>query len=247
MQVDEQNLAGTDSRPPSAGWKSTAGTFWREKVRPIVVLVIVLTSFRSAVADWNDVPTGSMKPTIIEGDRIFVNKLAYGLKVPFTTWHLVRWDVPDRGEVVVFNSPTDGVRLVKRVIGLPGDVIQIHNGQLFINDTPAASQPSDGSFAAALSSAELQMHTLKTEVIGSHPHPVMQRTLGNHWFGPVQVPEGHYFMMGDNRDNSRDSRFAEVGFVPLHEIVGRSSRVAMSFDYEQWYQPRWNRFFKPLP
>src|SRR3954467_3698458 len=95
--------------------------FPREQIAPLAVIILVLTSFRSAIADWNIVPTGSMNPTIIEGDRIFVNKLAYGLKVPFTTWHLAHWDAPARGEIVVFNSPTDGTRLVKRVVALPGD------------------------------------------------------------------------------------------------------------------------------
>jgi signal peptidase I len=222
------------------------GRIWRERVRPLVVLVIVLTSFRSAVADWNDVPTGSMKPSIVEGDRIFVNKLAYGLKVPFTTWHLARWDTPRRGEVVVFNSPRDGVRLVKRVVGLPGDVIELRDGRLLINGDPTEYRPTDASFLQALSDVERRQHTLKTEMLGEHPHPVMHQGRWNdRSYDPVRVPEGHYFMLGDNRDNSADSR--EIGFVPLDQIVGRSSRVAMSFDYERWFAPRWERFFKPLP
>src|ERR1044071_4792661 len=98
---------------------------WREHIRPLAVLLIALFSVRSSLADWNIVPTGSMKPTIVEGDRIFVNKLAYGLKVPFTTMHLLHWSQPSRGEIVVFNSPVDGTRLVKRIVGVPGDVIQM--------------------------------------------------------------------------------------------------------------------------
>ena len=89
--------------------------YWRRQVRPILVLVLVFTSFRSTFADWNDVPTGSMKPTIFEGDRIFVNKLAYGLKFPYTTWHLAHWSAPKAGEIVIFYSPDDGIRLVKTV------------------------------------------------------------------------------------------------------------------------------------
>ena len=84
--------------------------YWREHIRPIALLVLVLCSFRSAIADYNIVPTGSMKPSIIEGDRIFVNKLAYDLKVPFTTWHLATWAQPQRGDVIVFDSPEDGTR-----------------------------------------------------------------------------------------------------------------------------------------
>jgi signal peptidase I len=248
VSEDNQSNQANEPQPPKT-FKGRALHVWREKVRPIVVLVIVLTSFRSAVADWNDVPTGSMKPSIVEGDRIFVNKLAYGLKVPFTTWHLARWDTPARGEVVVFMSP-DGVRLVKRVVGLPGDVIELREGRLFINGTGTEYRASEAGWRHVLSDDESSAHVLKTEVLGDHPHPVMQNQRfweprsRNH---TVTVPPGHYFMMGDNRDNSRDSRYPEVGVVPLSQILGRSSRVAISFDYERWYVPRWERFFKPLP
>ena len=112
--------------------KSRALRFWREWVKPLLVVVIVCTSFRSAVADWNDVPTGSMKPTILEGDRILVNKLAYDLKVPYTTWHLFEWAEPARGELVICYSPADGNRLVKRVIAVGGDHLEMRNNRLFI-------------------------------------------------------------------------------------------------------------------
>src|SRR5258706_4499556 len=90
--------------------------YWRRQIRPILVLILVFTAFRSTVADWNDVPSGSMHPTIFTGDRIFVNKLAYGLKVPFTTLHLPTWSGPQPGEIAVFYSPATGIRLVKRVV-----------------------------------------------------------------------------------------------------------------------------------
>src|SRR5512137_2414693 len=99
---------------------SRARQYWRREIRPLVVIGLVICSIRSSLADWNDVPTGSMKPTIVEGDRVFVNKLAYDLKVPFTTWHLAEWASPQRGDIAVFYSPHDGKRLVKRVAGLPG-------------------------------------------------------------------------------------------------------------------------------
>src|SRR5262245_44086320 len=112
---------------------SRIGEIVRKHVLPLAVLILVLTSFRSAIADWNDVPSGSMRPTILEGDRIFVNKLAYGLKVPFTTMHLARWASPARGEVVIFFSPDEGLRMVKRVVGLPGDTVQMIDNRLYIN------------------------------------------------------------------------------------------------------------------
>src|SRR5215213_667720 len=114
---------------------------WYRQVRPILVLILVFTAFRSTFADWNDVPTGSMNPTIFDGDRIFVNKLAYGLKFPYTTWHLARWSGPQRGEIVVFYSPANGIRLVKRCVGVPGDTIKAVNGFLTINDQPLTYTP----------------------------------------------------------------------------------------------------------
>src|SRR5580698_7937156 len=90
-------------------WKK----LWRES-KSMLVTIVILLAVRSAIADWNDVPTGSMNPTIVQGDRVFVNKLAYDLKVPFTTWHLVQWSNPKRGDIVVFFSPADEQRLVKR-------------------------------------------------------------------------------------------------------------------------------------
>ncbi|MCB1693964.1 MAG: signal peptidase I, partial [Pseudomonadales bacterium] len=107
-------------------------TFWREW-RTLIVFLAVMVVFRSAIADWNQVPSGSMQPTILEGDRVVVNKLAYDLKVPFTTWHIAEWDAPKRGEIVTFYSPKDERLLIKRVIGIPGDTIAMRNNQLFIN------------------------------------------------------------------------------------------------------------------
>ena len=114
-------------------FRSKALHLWRKEIRPLLILAVVLFSIRSSLADWNDVPTGSMRPTILEGDRVFVNKLAYDLKVPFTTWHLAQWDNPQRGDIVVFYSPYDGKRLVKRVVGLPGDILELRDNSLIIN------------------------------------------------------------------------------------------------------------------
>src|SRR3954466_7716346 len=113
----------------------------KEEVLPLAILAVVLFSIRSSLADWNDVPTGSMKPTILEGDRVFVNKLAYDLKVPFTTFHIAEWSNPKRGDIVVFYSPHDGKRLVKRVIGLPGDMIELRKNTLVINGSKVEYKP----------------------------------------------------------------------------------------------------------
>ena len=117
-------------------FRSGIRQWWRKEIRPLLVLLLIGFSVRSSLADWNDVPTGSMKPTILEGDRVWVNKLAYDLKAPFTTWHLAEWGNPRRGDIVVFFSPYDGKRLVKRVVGLPGDTIELRSNTLIINGQP---------------------------------------------------------------------------------------------------------------
>src|SRR5258708_27807537 len=117
--------------------KHPVGRFVWEHLRPFAFLTLVLFAARSSLADWNDVPTGSMNPTIMEGDRIFVNKLAYDLKIPFTTKHLATWANPQRGDVVVFYAPTDGTRMVKRVMAVPGDTIAMRENQLIVNGQPA--------------------------------------------------------------------------------------------------------------
>src|SRR5579859_6490898 len=111
------------------------------EIRVFLLMLLIVSSLRSALADWNDVPTGSMKPTIQEGDRVVVNKLAYDLKIPFTTIEVLKWADPRRGDVVVLFSPVDGTRLVKRVIGIPGDRIYMRDNQLYVNREPAVVQP----------------------------------------------------------------------------------------------------------
>src|SRR5438270_7833291 len=112
-----------------------------EEIKVFVLMLLVVSSLRSALADWNDVPTGSMKPTIEEGDRVVVNKLAYDLKIPFTTIEVAKWGDPQRGDIVVLFSPVDGVRLVKRVIAVPGDRIEMRDNQLLVNGQAASLKP----------------------------------------------------------------------------------------------------------
>lgn len=219
--------------------------FWKAWGVPILIAVVVATSFKSAIADWNDVPTGSMIPTILEGDRIFVNKLAYDLKVPYTTIHLAKWSDPVRGDIVVFYSPESGKRLVKRVIGLPGDSIVMHNNQLFINGKPLAYRPFSKHDTDRTGTEKWSKYHFYVEDLAGYEHPIMlfKGRTGVDSFGPVDVPEGSYFMMGDNRDHSADSRF--FGFVDRRRIVGRASAVVISRD-ESFLHPRWDRFFKDL-
>ena len=230
----------------AATFRSRARHYWRQEVRPLLILALVLFSIRSSLADWNDVPTGSMKPTILEGDRVFVNKLAYDLKVPFTTWHLAEWANPQRGDIVVFYSPYDGTRLVKRVVGLPGDVVELRNEQLIINGSLVDYRPLSTEISGQLSPSEQAQSLFATEELPAHHHAVMAipSRPAKRTFGPVQVPAGCYFMMGDNRDNSFDSRY--FGIVERRRIVGKAADVVMSLDKTDYWLPRWRRFFKPL-
>ncbi len=225
--------------------KTTVARWWTEWLRSVLLIVLVITSFRSAVADWNDVPTGSMKPTIFEGDRIVVNKLAYDLKIPFTTRRLFAWSDPGRGDIVVLYSPVDGKRLVKRVVGIPGDTLSMIDDRLIVNDAVVAYAPPDEEMVAGRT-AGMEGRLIASENFGGTPHAVMIAR-GRHCmpsFAPVVVPESNYFVMGDNRDESYDSRF--FGPVSRTQIVGRATIVAASVDPERNFLPRWERFLHPL-
>ncbi len=222
---------------------------WREWIRPLALPLIVVTVAKSALADINPVPTGSMKPTVLEGDVVFVNKLAYDLKVPFTTYHIAEWANPQRGDIVVCFSPDNGTRLLKRVIGLPGDTIELRHETLVLNGVPLAYSPLTESAAAGASYLEdTERHSalFAREDLSMHPHPVMvlPRKPALRTFSPLTVPAGSYFLMGDNRDNSQDSRF--FGFVARNEIVGQATHVVVSGDLNHWLKPRFGRFFSAL-
>jgi signal peptidase I len=220
--------------------------FWSEWVGPFLAVAFVLGSFRSAIADWNDVPSGSMKPTILEGDRVFVNKLAYDLRVPFTTWRLTRWADPRPGDIVVLLSPHDGKRLVKRVIGAPGDVVELRRNRLVVNGRVADYGPPSDRVVRDLGDDRPAAAVVETETASGRSHAVMvnpaQPSMPS--FLPVTVPAGSYLVMGDNRDNSFDSRW--FGFVTRDRILGQVTAVVLSVDIRGHYTPRWSRFFTPL-
>jgi len=226
--------------------RQRARHWWVKEIRPLLILALILFAIRSSLADWNDVPTGSMKPTILEGDRVYVNKLAYGLKVPFTTWHIAQWSNPQRGDIVVFYSPHDGKRLVKRVVGLPGDTIELRNEALVLNGQPVQYAALAEELLRDVGPAERAGHLYASERLPGQTHAVAAwpavRAMRS--FGPITVPEGEFFMMGDNRDDSFDSRY--WGTVERKQIVGRATAVVLSFDRNNHWIPRWQRFFSSL-
>ena len=222
-----------------------ARQLWREWLLPFAVVFAAVAPLKSAVVDWNWVPTGSMKPTILEGDLVLVNKLAYDLKVPFTTLRLSRWGDPGRGDIVVFFSPRDGERLVKRVVGLPGDVVELRDEVLVVNGAALRYSPRD----PGIFSGEVPLDrgpVLAVESLGTRDHYVLALPgrPAMRSFGPLRVPTGAYFMMGDSRDNSLDSRY--FGAVPRDRIVGRATSVILSLDTAHLLLPRAGRFARPL-
>jgi signal peptidase I len=209
---------------------------WRE-YRGFALFVVLMIIFRSALADWNVVPTGSMKPTIIEGDRILVNKLAYDLRIPLTQISIHKFSDPRRGEIVVFDSKAADTRLVKRVIGLPGETVEMRNNQLIINGLEARYSGVERAADAIFAIESYEGMTHRIEVAAT-------RATRFSTFGPVTVPKDRYLVLGDNRDNSADSRV--YGFIPREEIVGNAKTVVLSLDYDDYYIPRTDRFFRPL-
>lgn len=212
---------------------------------PSLALAVVVLSFRSAVADWYDVPTGSMQPTIYVGDRILVDKTAYDWRLPLLGAVAHRAD-PARGDIVTFPSPADGTRLVKRIVAVPGDVVGMTDGRLHLNGLPAACTPLAADPAWPLPPDDDDPVRLLEEDLDGVRHAVMltpDRRRRGDW-GPLRIPAGKYLMIGDNRDNSADSRW--FGLVDRAAIEGRAHHVALSLDRDRGWRPRWGRFLLSL-
>lgn len=210
--------------------------FWKTN-KLFVLFILLMSVFRSAVADWYSVPTGSMKPTIKEGDRIIVNKMAYDLRLPFSQISLLSTGEPQRGEIVVFESKAANKRLIKRMIGLPGDVIAMKNEKLFINGKPVSYQITQQNTQQLFATEQVDAINHIVRIDKSESDQLSS-------FGPITVPNGHYLVLGDNRRNSADSRV--YGFVPRHELKGKATAIAFSLNYDNYYLPRDNRFFKNI-
>lgn len=223
---------------------------WFKHNRNFVLLLMGFGLFRTAIADWNPIPSGSMRPTVLEGDVVLVNRLAYSVKLPLTDVVLTRTGEPQRGDVVTFSSPLDGTRLIKRVVALPGDVVEMKNERLILNGEPArytgletVLEPLDGG-----GHAEAQRLTEHISPHGANAdgHRVqwLPGVNARSSFGPLMVPADSYLVLGDNRDNSADSRY--IGFVPRPLLIGQAHRVLVSADIKGHWLPRWARFGQTL-
>ena len=220
--------------------------FWKEYRMIIFFIIFVIIPVKSSLADWNWVPTGSMNPTILEGDLVYVNKVAYGLRFPLTLRRLAKWSEPQRADIVICFSPDDGTRLVKRVMAVPGDVIEMKNNAVFLNGKAVQYTEIVPKYKEYLSNKRKESYVFAMEYLDGNAHPVMGNPSVNsiRSFGPITVPQGHFFVMGDNRDNSKDSRI--FGLVERKCIVGKALGLIFSFDITDKYQPRFKRFFAPL-
>ncbi len=211
-----------------------------------VLFIVGMGLFRSAIADWNPVPTGSMRPTILEGDVVLVDRMSYHAKLPLTDQILWQTGAPERGDIAVFSSPKDGTRLVKRIVGLPGDKIALENDQLRVNGVMIEYADQQDS-VMSLENGQWLAVKRASEKLGAHNHTVqvLPQRFNRSQFNEITVPADTFFMMGDNRDNSYDSRF--FGPVPRALITGRVDRVLVSAAILDNWAPRFERFWHKLP
>jgi len=205
-----------------------------------LLFLLLFGVFRTAVADWSPIPSGSMRPNLLEGDVVFINRLAYDLKIPLTERQVAHLGDPVRGDVVVFYSPRDGTRLIKRVLALPGDLVEMRNDRLSINGEEAAYALA-GTAREFAGGREVDAVRLSESVGGTHQRvQLLPRVPALRDIALLRIPSGQYLMLGDNRNNSADSRV--IGLVPRAKLLGRAERILVSADYQHDWMPRFGRF-----
>ncbi len=216
-------------------------SFYKEWVEPFLIAAVVALFIRQFVVEAFKIPSGSMIPTLTIGDHLLVNKFVYGPRIPFTDSRIFTWKEPKRGDIIVFKYPENEEKnFIKRVIGVPGDKIQIVKGKLLINDQPVqiapTALPSDKSVEAGITFGKPMVYE---EQLNSVKHQIQYLTdQSQKNDGPWLGPKDSVFVMGDNRDNSQDSRF--WGFVHYNKILGKALIIYWSWDGDdRWV--RWER------
>lgn len=194
------------STDPQASRLYRAARWTRKELLPIAVMLLLLTAARSSFANHYTVPSGSMQPTLQPGDRVAVDMSAYGLRVPFTEWRVLERGRPQRGDVAIFDSPRDGTRLIKRVVAVAGDRVDLRDGHLSINGQPlrTGSAGDEERFGERIAQLDLD--------VGGGPD-----------LYDVRVPPGKLLAIGDHRGNSLDGRY--FGFVDADRVYGKALAV----------------------
>jgi signal peptidase I len=235
------------------GQKESSLRGWIKNAADIAVIVLIVLAAKTAIAEPFYVPSGSMEPTLLIGDELLATKYAYGystasLPAPITLPQTERLlgRIPSRGDVVVFRYPGDrSTTWVKRVIGLPGDRIALKAGQVWINGTPAAIRPDGTGFAQDEEGSQFPAARFIETLPGNREHVIFKLRAHTEYddMAEIVIPPDHLFVMGDNRDNSADSRIAlkdgGVGLLPIEDLVGRVDVIVGSMDLSATRQPIW--------
>lgn len=234
-----------ESSASPKGPKQWLKVLWREWIFPLGVAFLIAYAFRSTIASPRHIPTGSMIPTIKIGEFIFVKMYQYDWHLPMTRVSLARRNEPQRGEVVVFEFPQDPSKdYIKRVIGVPGDIVEVKDDRVIVNGEPFPVRKAEDTSVLndLFPKYDPKEQSLFLETINGHEHYVMYSQLKTvRDFPPYRVPDDCIFVMGDNRDDSYDSRF--WGCVPREKVLGRASFRWFSFNASQFPYVRFNRLF----
>lgn len=263
----ESNVAGGETKPTAAKRKMTASEEAWDLAKTVFYAVAIALVLRIVIFQPFNIPSGSMKPNLLIGDFLIVSKPTYGYSRASLVYPLTRLPLhgrifasePKRGDIVVFKNRKDGNKdYIKRVIGLPGDEVRMIEGRLYINGEPV-KKDFIGNVAAQCDGRQTEIPAYRETLTNGVSYVVNEcygdvGPLDNR--GPYMVPQGHFFMMGDNRDQSQDSRVLElVGYVPLEDVVGKAERLFFSVDgarakiWEFWKWPfavRYGRIFEQV-
>jgi signal peptidase I len=209
----------------------TRKSTFREYAEAAAIAILLALFIRTFVVQAFKIPSGSMKPTLLIGDHLLVNKFIYGIKIPFIDKFIIEFKKPKKGDIIVFKYPQNEKKdYIKRVIGTEGDKIEIKKGLLFVNEKQIREE-----YAGKFRDHEIFEINRYIEFLGKNEHYILGQDRKDENFGPITVPPNSIFVMGDNRDNSQDSRY--WGFVKTNKIKGK----ALIIYWSSW--PNWKRFF----